>query len=83
MDMATRHFYARLYRKNARNQMEHPDLTPALNSSVWTDCLGNKKSGQTYPISNVRFVSLEATMHCVVMWQTCGQQIHDPGSKTK
>ena len=41
----TRAIFARIYRKKARDQMEHPDLTPAFNRycknpSVWTHCLG-------------------------------------------
>ena len=41
----TRAIFATIFRKKARDQMEHPHLTPAFNRyrknpSVWTHCLG-------------------------------------------
>ena len=40
MDISRRHVYARIYKKNAAPQMEHPDLTPALGPTVRTPQCG-------------------------------------------
>ena len=45
-DISQEQFYARIYRKNAGNQMEQPDLTPASTPTARTPQCGNAVWGK-------------------------------------
>ena len=64
MDIFQGNFTAKICRKNAASQMEHPDLTPAFNiyrknPSVWTHRLENRHRIDTFSTKVQKTFSLQ------------------------
>ena len=80
VDISQKHFFARIYGKNASVQRAYPDLTLVFhsyrkNASVWTRCLGKKLKVEKQRVLKCMHCRRLALTWARILQQIYGQEI--------